>query len=266
MKDDPLVYVVDDEPCVRDSLRFLIESSDLAVETHATAEEFLAAYDQKRLTCLVLDLRMPRMSGVALQRELLGRASSLPIIMISGHDDLASAISAMKMGAVDFLVKPIDEQLLLDRVRSALERATKMRTLQARRAEVAARIAYLTPREREVMEMLVAGMGNKAIAWEFGLSCKTVEVHRARVMAKMQVDSLVHLVRLVTLQGEGDTMGVSLESDPSGPASVQRTAKLRALDPPAQERRSFPSFVKAPGRRERRKTRPEPVRRVALAR
>jgi len=196
---EPTVFVVDDDASVRESLRWMVGSLDLPVETYATAREFLGAQNGGRPGCLVVDLRMPEMGGLELQNELAARHIRLPIIMISGHADVGSAVRALKAGAIDFLQKPVARGELLDRVQEALALDAKARQTEAERLRVEGCVARLTPRERQVMELVVAGKTNKIIASELGLCEKTVEVHRARVMTKMEADSLAHLVRLVAV-------------------------------------------------------------------
>ncbi len=197
MENEPTVFVVDDDPAMRQSLRWLIESVNLSVETYAAAQEFLAAYDPSRSGCLVLDVRMPGMGGLDLQDELRSREIEIPIIIVTGYAEVPTAVRALKGGAVDFIEKPFSDQLLLDRIQQAIASDRQARARQAERAELSARVAQLTPREREVMQLVVGGSSNREIAAELGLSVKTVEVHRARVMEKMKVDSLAELVRLV---------------------------------------------------------------------
>jgi FixJ family two-component response regulator len=196
MPPDPTVFVVDDDPAMRDSLCWLLQSVDLHVETYPSADAFLAAYDAARPGCLVLDVRMPGMSGLNLQDELRARDIRLPIIMLSGHAEVPTAVRALKAGAIDFMEKPFSDELLLDRIRQAIDLDREQRDAGARRAAVAERYALLTPREREVMELVTAGKANKVIAAELGLSPKTVEVHRAAVMDKMRADSVADLVRM----------------------------------------------------------------------
>ena len=196
MPPEPTVFVVDDDPAMRDSLCWLLQSVDLHVETYPSADAFLAAYDAARPGCLVLDVRMPGMSGLNLQDELRARDIRLPIIMLSGHAEVPTAVRALKAGAIDFMEKPFSDELLLDRIRQAIDLDREQRDAGARRAAVAERYALLTPREREVMELVTAGKANKVIAAELGLSPKTVEVHRAAVMDKMRADSVADLVRM----------------------------------------------------------------------
>jgi two-component system response regulator FixJ len=199
MPSEPTVFVVDDDPAVRDSLHWLLQSVDLAVETYATGEEFLRAYDPARPGCLVLDVRMPGMSGLRLQDELAARGIRLPIIILTGYAEVQTAVRALKTGAFDFLEKPYSDEMLLDRIHHAIETDRQTREADAQQAEVAARFALLTPREREVMVLVTAGKANKVIAADLGLSPKTVEVHRAAVMDKMGADSVAELVRFELL-------------------------------------------------------------------
>ncbi|MEO2168581.1 MAG: response regulator transcription factor [bacterium] len=195
MSAEPTVFVVDDDSAMRDSLRWLLESVDFAVLAFESAPDFLKHYDRQRPSCLILDVRMPGMSGLDLQDELLRRGINIPMIMISAHGDVPVAVRALKSGAIDFIEKPFSEQLLLDRVRQALasdERASREGKVND---EIAERVKELTPREKEVMDLVVKGRPNKAIAAHLGLSQKTVEIHRARVMAKMKAGSLAELVR-----------------------------------------------------------------------
>ena len=197
---EPTVFVVDDDTAFLAYLGMLLKSVGLRVEVFTTAEEFLAQYVPARPGCLLLDVRMPGMSGLNLQEELAARRISLPVIIITGYPEWSTAVRALKTGAVDFIQKPIfSDQLLLERIRQAIETDRRTRDLEAQRAAVAARVAQLTTRERQVMELVVAGKPNKLIAADLGLSPKTVEVHRANVMKKMAADSLAELVRLQLL-------------------------------------------------------------------
>jgi RNA polymerase sigma factor (sigma-70 family) len=193
----PKVYVVDDDPAMRDSLRWLIESIGVRVETFADASAFLAGFRHDAPTCLVLDVRMPGMSGLDLQATLVERGVAVPTIILTGHAEVPMAVRAVKAGAIDFIEKPFSDELLLDRVRQGIETDRQEREGRARRAEVLRRLELLTQREREVMELVVAGKPNKEIALRLGLSPKTVEVHRAHVMEKTQATSVAELVRLV---------------------------------------------------------------------
>jgi FixJ family two-component response regulator len=197
----PIVFVVDDDRAMRESLRWLLESIGLSVRTYATAAEFLGDHDPAQPGCLVLDVRMPGMSGLDLQSELARRGAELPTIVVTGHAEVAMAVRAVKAGAIDFIEKPFSDQLLLDRVRQALEIDRQSREIRTRREEARRRLASLSAREREVLGLVAAGKANKEIAAALGLSPKTVEVHRAHVMAKMAVDSLAELVRVALLAG-----------------------------------------------------------------
>jgi len=191
------VFVVDDNVGVRKSLRALIESAGLAAETYASGEEFLAAYDPGRGGCLVLDVRLRGASGLDLQEELRRRRSALPIIVLTGHGTVPTSVRALKAGAFDFLQKPVRPGVLLDRIRAALEVARHAHAAVTARAAVIARLAHLTPREREVMESVVGGRTSKETAAALRLSVRTVEGHRRMVFLKMQVSSAAQLVRAV---------------------------------------------------------------------
>jgi two-component system response regulator FixJ len=191
------VFVVDDDQALRESLRRLMQSVALPVETYADAQTFRARYDPSRPGCLILDIRMPGMSGLELQEKLINERIRIPVIIMSAHGDVEKAVRAMKAGAVDFIKKPYKGKVLLERVRQALELDARIRHEEAQRANIAARVASLTPREREVMKLLAAGKSPKQIAFEFGLSRKTVDVHRGHIMLKMQAESLVELAQLV---------------------------------------------------------------------
>lgn len=195
------VFVVDDDPAMRKSLRWLIESVGHPVRTYATAEQFLDAYEPDAPGCLVLDVRMPGMSGLDLQEALARRQIAIPTIVLTGHAEVAMAVRAVKAGALDFLEKPFSHQQLLDRVREALALDRRAREVRTRHADILDRVRHLSAREREVMELVVAGKPNKEIAAALGLSPKTVEVHRAHVMEKMQVESLAELIRVALLAG-----------------------------------------------------------------
>jgi RNA polymerase sigma factor (sigma-70 family) len=198
MNREPTVFVVDDDQAMRNSLKWLIESVGMRVETYASADDFMRHYYPGRAGCLLLDVRMPGMSGLDLQDHLARESIRIPVIIITGHGDVPMAVRAMKSGAVDFIEKPFNDELLLDSIRNALAADLEQRSHQAERAEIATRLAQLTPREYEVMEKVAAGMSNKQIALDLGVSSKTVEAHRARVMEKMEADSLAELVRMVT--------------------------------------------------------------------
>jgi len=194
---EPTVFIVDDDDEVRDSLEDLVDSVGLKAEIFASAQEFLAAYDPLRAGCLVLDIRMPGMSGLELQEKLGERQAVLPIIFITGHGDVPMAVEAMRRGAVDFIQKPFRDQDLLDRINSALAQGVGRREDMEEQRAIEERIHSLTRREYQVMEMVVEGKANKVIAIDLGLSQRTVEVHRANVMEKMRAKTLADLVRMV---------------------------------------------------------------------
>jgi len=194
---EPTVFVVDDDQAMRHSLRWLLQSVGLPVETYATAEEFLAGYSPDQPGCLVLDIRMPGMGGLQLQDELKARSIRLPIIIITGYAEVPTAVRALKAGAVDFLEKPFSDQLLVDHVRKAIAADRVARAAEAQRTAAQGRLALLTTREREVLCRVVDGKANKVIAAELGIVEKTVEAHRSRLMVKLAVDSLAGLIRLV---------------------------------------------------------------------
>jgi FixJ family two-component response regulator len=194
---NPTVFLVDDDEAVRDSLGLLMKSVALASRSFASADEFLAEFDPECAGCLVLDIRMPGMSGMELQQKLIDMRAMLPIIFITGHGDIPMAVEAMQRGAVDFIPKPFRDHELLDRINKALESDRENRDSLLEREEVEKRIELLTPREKQVMELVVQGKANKVIAGDLDVSQRTVEIHRARVMEKMQVRSLAQLVRMV---------------------------------------------------------------------
>ncbi|MDH3419840.1 MAG: response regulator transcription factor [Gammaproteobacteria bacterium] len=196
-KDSAVVYVVDDDEAVRDSLELLLESVDLPCQTFASASDFLEKHDPDQHSCLVADIRMPGMSGLDLQEELNDRSSTIPILFITGHGDVPMAVDAMKSGALDFIQKPFRDQELLDRIHQALERDEGRREDNRELSETRNRIGRLTARETEVMHRVVQGQANKVIALDLGVSQRTVEIHRARVMQKMGARSLAELVRMV---------------------------------------------------------------------
>ena len=193
----PTVFVVDDDPGVGDSIRLLLRSVGLPSKIYLSANEFLAAYNHEQAGCLVLDVRMPGMSGLDLQARLQEMDSALPIIFVTAHGDVPMAVNAVKAGAVDFIQKPFRDQELLDKIQEALEVGARIRVEGMELAEIRGRLDSLTPREQEVMELVVAGKANKNIAFALGISQRTVEIHRARVMEKMEVRSVSMLVQQV---------------------------------------------------------------------
>ncbi len=194
-----VVFIVDDDEALRDSLCWLLESAGLRVETHDSANSFLQSYYPGQSGCLLLDVRMPGMNGLELQEQLESRDVRLPVVIMTGHGDVAMAVRALKAGAMDFIEKPFDDELLLASIQRALVLDTEQRKNRATQAEVLARLAHLTRREHQVMELVTIGKANKQIASELNVSAKTVEAHRAHVMEKMQAKSLAELVRMSML-------------------------------------------------------------------
>jgi FixJ family two-component response regulator len=193
---EAIVHVVDDDDAVRDSLSLLLRTVGLCAKTYASADDFLAAFAPDEAGCLVADIRMPGLSGLELQQELIERHAEIPTIFITGHGDVPMAVHAMKAGAVDFIQKPFRDQDLLDRIHQALQIARRSHDERLETTSVQRKFDTLTPRENEVMEKVVAGCANKVIAIDLGVSQRTVELHRARVMQKMGVRSVADLVRL----------------------------------------------------------------------
>ncbi len=194
---EPIIFIVDDDETVRDSLGLLMKSVALTSRLFASAGDFLAEYDPDCPGCLILDIRMPGMSGIELQQQLIDMRSTLPIIFITGHGDIPTAVEAMQRGAADFIAKTFRDNELLDCIYKALEDDRKNRDMLVEREEVEIRIQKLTPREKQVLELVVQGKANKVIAGDLVVSKRTVEIHRARVMEKMQSRSVAQLVRMV---------------------------------------------------------------------
>jgi FixJ family two-component response regulator len=197
MKASPAtVFIVDDDSAVRSSLRLLLKSVGLPVSTFDSAHAFLDAYTDDWNGCVLLDVRMPGMSGPALQQQLNLRGAILPVIFITGHGDVSMAVEAMQQGAFDFVEKPFHDQALIERVQLALQHNAESRGELAERQSIRERFELLTPREREVLQHVARGSSNKVMAYDLHISQRTVEIHRARLMEKMQAPSLAHLVRM----------------------------------------------------------------------
>ena len=201
MSPTPTVFVVDDDAAVRDGLALLLDTAGLAVETYDGAATFLAASSPGLAGCLILDVRMPEMGGPELQAELIRRGVDLPIIFLTAHGDIPTTVQAMKAGAMDFLTKPVVGAELLERVRAAFEKSARLREQASARDSLRERLEGLTGREREIMKLVADGLPNKEIARSLGISHRTVEVHRARVMQKTGVTNLVELSRLAQACG-----------------------------------------------------------------
>jgi two-component system, LuxR family, response regulator FixJ len=199
---EPTVFVVDDDDAVRDYLKWLMQSVSLQVELFSTAKAFLDAYDPSQCGCVLLDVRMPGLSGFDLQTEMQARRIRLPVIMMTAYAEVPMAVRALRGGAVDFIEKPLDGQVLLDRVQQAIANDQANRRAEQERFEVQERLARLTPRQRAVLEGLIAGKPSKIIAAELGVSASTVDVHRGRLMQRLQARSLPDLFRLVLLTQE----------------------------------------------------------------
>ena len=201
MEGEQRVFIVDDDEAVRESLAALLASYDYAVTTFPSALHFLARCDRDASGCLIADVRMPDMDGLELQEKVGVDFPNLTVVIITGHGDVPVAVRAMKAGAIDFIEKPFTEETILETVKRALNQSAKTRRQTGDSGDGVSRLDELTPREREVLEGLVAGLPNKTIAYDLGISARTVEVHRARVMEKMQVRSLSALVRIALAAG-----------------------------------------------------------------
>jgi two-component system, LuxR family, response regulator FixJ len=193
---DSIVYIVDDDQAIRHAMGLLLRSVGLQHQVFTSADEFLELHNGNNNGCLVLDIRMPGLSGLELQQKLIEMGNSLPIIFISGHGDIPMAVEAMQKGAFDFIQKPFRDQELLDRISEALNTARKQESEREQKLDVQERIDTLTRREHEVLDLVVTGKPNKIIAHELGVSQRTIEIHRARVMEKMRAKSLAELVRM----------------------------------------------------------------------
>jgi two-component system response regulator FixJ len=195
-----VVHVIDDDTDVRQSLAFLLSTAGLAVQVHESAVAFLKALPKVDVGCVVTDVRMPGMDGLELQRRLRADKTAIPVIVMTGHGDIALAVEAMKAGAVDFIEKPFDDEVLIGSIKSALSKARQESEHDSAASEVRTRLKLLSEREKQVLEGLVAGKPNKIIAYDLGISPRTVEIYRANVMTKMQADSLSALVRMALLE------------------------------------------------------------------
>jgi two-component system response regulator FixJ len=207
MSADPDVHVIDDDEAVRESIDFLLRAAGLSVRTYDSATSFLEAAPKITAGCIITDVRMPGLSGIELLRRLQEMQIGLPVIVITGHGDVPLAVEAMKCGAVDFLEKPFDDDVLLASVRGALNRSEESAAVEAERADIRARIAALTQRERDVLEGLVAGHPNKIIAFKLEISPRTVEIYRANLMTKMKAGSLSELVRMALVATSAKSSG-----------------------------------------------------------
>ena len=196
-----IVHVIDDDEALRESLAFLLRTAKIEVRTYASAVAFLDALPDARASCVITDVRMPGMSGIDLLRRLQELKIAMPVIVITGHGDVPLAVEAMKIGALDFLEKPFDDEVLLTSVRSALKRQDGETKRHTERAEIESKLAALSNRERDVLGGLVAGRANKQIAYDLGISPRTVEIYRANLMNKMQAGSLSDLVRMALIVG-----------------------------------------------------------------
>lgn len=201
MPNDLTVHVIEDDEAVRDSLAFLLGSADIQAETHESATAFLSRFSEVSVGCIVTDIRMPDVSGIDLLKRVKELDPGLPVIVITGHGDVPLAVEAMKLGAADFFEKPFDDDTLITAIRLALDRNRNRDEEEARVVELRARFASLSARERDVIEGLVAGHPNKTIAYDLGISPRTVEVYRANVMTKMHAATLSDLVRMALLSG-----------------------------------------------------------------
>ena len=211
---EPIVYVVDDDASVRRSLQWLVESIGLKAAALASAREFLTAYDASQPGCLVLDLRMPDMSGLELQEELARRGQGIPVIIITGYGEIPAAVRAMKAGAIDFIEKPFSEHTLLERIQEAAGQAVEVFRDRQARLELTTKVRCLTPREATVMQCVVDGLANKQIAARLNLSEKTVEVHRSRLMKKLGAHSVAELVRIALRVSNGEGFPMPADDKP----------------------------------------------------
>lgn len=198
---DPIVFVIDDDASMRKALSYLLQSAGYKVETHSSAEEFLRREHYDGVGCIILDVRMPGLSGMDLQEKLMGSDYTMPIIFLTGHGELSMGVEAMKKGAIDFLTKPCDDEQLLGAVHSAIEKDKQARGSYKEKQEIRGRIELLTPRENEILRYVISGMLNKQIALKLGIAEQTVKIHRGRIMEKLCAESVADLVRLAGKAG-----------------------------------------------------------------
>ena len=198
---DPIVFVIDDDASMRRALSYLLQSAGYKVETHSSAEEFLRREHYDGVGCIILDVRMPGLSGMDLQEKLMGSDYTMPIIFLTGHGELSMGVEAMKKGAIDFLTKPCDDEQLLGAVHSAIEKDKQARGSYKEKQEIRGRIELLTPRENEILRYVISGMLNKQIALKLGIAEQTVKIHRGRIMEKLCAESVADLVRLTGKAG-----------------------------------------------------------------
>lgn len=203
---EPTVFLIDDDAAVRHSLSLLLSTFGMPVEVYASAEDFLNQWNPEAVGCLVLDVRMPGISGFSVQEVLRSRQIPIPIIFITGHGDLNACRRAFQGGAVDFLTKPIDEQSLMDSIRKAIQRDVKSRRSFQETQESKEKMERLSGREKEVLKLIIEGLPNKAIAQQIGLSTRTIESHRARILSKLGVESLAALIRTAVLAESGEVI------------------------------------------------------------
>src|SRR6516164_5128169 len=201
LSEDASVHVIDDDQAARDSLAFLLKAAKLPVKTYESASAFLDAASGMKSGCIITDVRMPEIDGIELLRRLKKLKVNVPVIVVTGHGDVPLAVEAMKIGALDFLEKPFNDEVMLASVQLALDRQEQETGRQAERAEIESRLAALSNRERDVLEGLVAGRANKQIAFDLGISPRTVEIYRANLMTKMQASNLSNLVRMALVAG-----------------------------------------------------------------
>ncbi len=194
------VFLVDDDPDMQESIRSLLKSVGLPLESYTTAQDFLDKYDRSKEGCMILDVRMPGMSGLDLQQRMKEKGIDLPIIVVSGHADVPMTVRAIKTGAIDLIEKPFNDQVLLDRIHEGLEENSRRQQQKEESAEVVERMETLTPREKEVLNMVVSGKTNKNIAADLNISRKTLDIHRSKVLQKMKAESIADLVRMVLRQ------------------------------------------------------------------